>query len=130
MFSNDEIKKFRKYAKDKKYSYLHFGGLRIGLAPLFRHGINTPCIAEIFGTRHQNYDHAQIGTIMGNLSTGSKYGTIFPDYSISLTDAHLKYFLKLMVEIQGLQMIEDSEYLSVLIQTSFQLKNIVHPKLK
>jgi len=27
-------------------------------------------------------------------------------------------------------MVEDSEYLSVLVQTSFQLTNTVHPKLK
>ena len=80
LFFEDEIKKFRQYAKDKKYSYLHFCGIRIDLAPLFRHGLNTPCIAEVFDTCHQNYDHARIGTIMGNLSTGCQYGTIFPDY--------------------------------------------------
>ena len=50
LFSEDEIKKFRQYAKEKKYNYLHFGGIRIGLAPLFRHGLNTPCIVEFFDT--------------------------------------------------------------------------------
>ena len=130
LFSKDEVKKFRQYALDKKYNYLHFGGIRIGLAPLFRHGLNTPCIAEVFDTRHQNYDHARIGTIMGNLSTGCQYGTIFPDYSISLTDVHLQDCWKLMTGVQGLQLAEDSEYLSVLVQTSFQLTNTAHPKLK
>ena len=88
--------------KTKKYSYLHFGGIRIGLAPLFRHGLNTPCISKVFDTRHQNYDHARIGTIVGNLSSGCHYGTIFPDYSISLMDPHLKDCWKLMVGVPGL----------------------------
>lgn len=35
LFSDDEIKKFRQYVKDQKYAYPHFGGIRIGLAPLF-----------------------------------------------------------------------------------------------
>ena len=35
-----------------------------------------------------------------------------------------------MVGVQGLQMIEDSDYLSILVQTSFQLTNTAHPKLK
>ena len=59
-----------------------------------------------------------------------KYGTSFPDYSISLTDVHLKHCWKLMVGVQGLQMEEDSDSLSVLVQTSFQLTNTTHPKLK
>ena len=130
LFTTEEIKKIRQYAKDKKYSYLHFGGIRIGLAPLFRHVLNTPCISEVFDTRHQNYDHARIGTIVVKLSTGCQYGTIFPDYSISLTDPHLKDCWKLMVGVQGLQMVDESEYLSVIIRTSFQLTNTVHPKLK
>lgn len=67
---------------------------------------------------------------MGNLSTGCQYGTIFPDYSISLNGAHLKYCWKLLVGVQGLNMIEDSEYLSTLVQDSFQLTNTAHPKLK
>ena len=67
---------------------------------------------------------------MGNLSTGCQYGTIFPDYSISLTDVHLKECWKLMVGVQGLQIIEDNDYLDVLVQTSFQLTNTAHPKLK
>lgn len=130
LFSDDEIKQFRQYARDGKYFYLHFGGIRIGLAPLFRHGINTPCITELFDTRHQTYDHARIGTIMGNLSTGCQYGTIFPDYAISLTDAHLKDCWKLLSGVQGLQMAEESEYLSLIGQASFQLTNTAHPKLK
>lgn len=130
LFSDDEIKKFQQYVKEKKYSYLHFGGIRIGPAPLFRHGINTPCIAELFDTHHQTYDSARIGTIMGNLSTGCQYGTIFLDYSISLNDAHLKYCWKLLTGVQGLNMAEDSEYLSVIVQASFQLTNTSHPKLK
>ena len=130
LFSDDEIKKFKEYSREKKYNYLHFGGIRIGLAPLFRHGLNTPCISEVFDTLHQSYDHAQIGTIMGNLSTGCQYGTIYPDYSISLIDVHLKDCWKLMTGVQGLQLVEDSEYLSVLVQTSFQLTNTAHPKLK
>jgi len=92
LFSNEEIKKFRQYAKDKKYFYLHFGEIRIGLTPLSRYGLNTPCIAEVFDTRHQNYDHARIGTIVGNLSTDCQYGIVFPYYIISLTDAHIKEF--------------------------------------
>lgn len=35
-----------------------------------------------------------------------------------------------MVGVQGLQMVDESEYLSVIIQTSFQWNSIVHPKLK
>jgi len=119
LFTNEEIKKFRQYAKDKKYSYLHFGGIRIGLAPLFKHGLNTPCIAEVFDTPHHNYDHARIGTIFGNLSTGCQYGIIFLDYSISLTDPHLKDCWKLMVGVQGLQMVDNSEFLSTMIEMSF-----------
>jgi len=130
IFSDDEIKKFRQYHKDGKYFYLHFGGIRIGLAPLFRHGINTPCIAELFDTRHQNYEHARIGTIMGNLATGCQYGTIYPDYAISLNDVHLKDCWKLLTGVQGLSMTEESEYLSVIGQASFQLTNTAHPKLK
>lgn len=98
---------------------MHFGGIRIGLASLFRHGLNTPCIAEDFDTRHQNYDNACIGTIVGNLSTGFQYGTVFPNYAISFTDAHIKECWKLMVGVQGLKMVDDSEFLSVLVQTSF-----------
>lgn len=71
------------------FFYLHFGAIRIGLAPLFRHGLNIPCIAELFDTRHNIYDHARIGTIMGNLSSACQHGTIYPDYAISLTDIHL-----------------------------------------
>lgn len=130
LFSKDEIRKFKKYVEEKKYSYLHFGGIRIGLAPLFRHGINSPCIAEVFDTRHQVYDHARIGTIVGNLSSGCQYGTIFPDYAISMSDPHLQECWKLMTGVQGLSLINDSEYLSIIIQTSFQLTNTVHPKLK
>lgn len=130
LFSDDEIKKFRQYVKDGKYFYLHFGGIRIGLAPLFRHGINTPCIAELFDTRHQNYDHARIGTIQGNLASGCQYGTIYPDYAISLNDVHLKDCWKLLSGVQGLTMAEESEYLSVIGQASFQLTNTAHPKLK
>jgi len=130
LFSDDKIKKFRQYVKDQKYSYLHFGGIRIGLAPLFRHGLNTPYIAEVFDTRHQTYDHARIGTIMGNLSIACQHGTIFPDYSISLADIHLKYCWNLLIGVQSLQMIEDSEYLSTLAQDYFQLSNTAHPKLK
>jgi len=130
LFSDDEIKKFRQYAKEGKYYYLHFGGIRIALAPLFRHGINTPCIAEFFDTRQQSYDHARIGTIMGNLATGCQYGTIYPDYSISLNYAHLKDCWKLLTGVQGLTMADESEYLSVIGQASFQLTNIAHPKLK
>ena len=59
-----------------------------------------------------------------------QYGTIFPDYSISLTDPHLKECWKLMVGVEGLQMVDSSEFLSVMIQTSFQLTNIIHLKLK
>jgi len=90
LFSDDEIKKFRQYAKEGKYYYLHFGGITIGLALLFRHGINTPCLVELFDTHHGNYEHARIGTTMGNLATGCQYGTIYPDYAISLNDVHLK----------------------------------------
>lgn len=97
---------------------------------MFRHGINTPCIAELFDTRHQNYDHARIGTIMGNLATGCQYGTIFPDYAISLNDVHLKDCWKLLTGVQGLTMAEESEYLSVIGQASFQLTNTADPKLK
>lgn len=130
LFSEDEIKKFRDYVKEKKFSYLHFGGIRIVLAPLFCHGLNTPCLFKIFDTRHNNYDHDQIGTIMGNLSSGCQYGTIYPDCAINLSNVHLKDCSKILVGVQGLQMVDDSEYLSILIQTSFQLTNIVHPKLK
>ena len=35
-----------------------------------------------------------------------------------------------MVGVQGLQMVDESEYLSIIIHTSFQLTNTVHPKLK
>ena len=35
-----------------------------------------------------------------------------------------------MVGVQGLQMVDNSEYLSVIVQTSFQLTNTIHPKLK
>ena len=70
MFSEAELQKFVVYVKDHKFSYLNFGGCHIGLAPLFRQGINTPCRAELFDTRHKNYDHARIGTITGNLSKG------------------------------------------------------------
>lgn len=67
---------------------------------------------------------------MGNLSTGCQYGTVYPDYSISLNDAHLKDCWKLLTGVQGLAMAEDSEYLSVIGQASFQLTNTAHPKLK
>ena len=43
MFSEKDLQKFSQYVAENKYSYLHFGGSRIGLAPLFRQGINTPC---------------------------------------------------------------------------------------
>lgn len=119
LFFEDEMKKFRKYVTEKKFSYFHFGGVRIGLAPLFRHGLNTPCIVEIFDTRHNIYDHARIGTILGNLSSGYQYGTIYPYYAISLSDVHLKDCWKALIRVQGLEMVQDSEYLSVLIQTSF-----------
>ena len=56
--------------------------------------------------------------------------TIYPDYAISLSDVHLKDCWKALVGVQGLEMVQDSEYLSVLIQTSFQLTNTVHPKLR
>ena len=130
IFSEDEIRKFRKYAKEGRFHYLHFGAIRIGLAPLFRHGINTPCIVELFDKRHNEYDHARIGTILGNLSSGCQHGTIFPDYAISLTDAHIKDCWKALIGVQGLSMVDDSEFLSVIVQTSFQLTNTVHPKLK
>lgn len=119
LFSEDEIKKFRKYVAEKKFSYLHFGGIRIGLAPLFHHGLNTPCIAEVFDTRHNIYDHAWIRTILGNLSLGCQYGTIYLDYAISLSDIHLKDCWKALVGVQGLEMVQDNEYLSVLIQNLF-----------
>ena len=45
MFSESDLQKFAEYVKDRKFSYIHFGGCRIGLAPLFRQGINTPCRA-------------------------------------------------------------------------------------
>ena len=67
---------------------------------------------------------------MGNLSIGCQYGTIFLDYSISLTDVHLKDCWKLLTGVQGLTMAEESEYLSVIGQASFQLTNTAHPKLK
>ena len=35
LFSKDEIRKFRKWATEKKFHYLHFGGIRIGLAHWF-----------------------------------------------------------------------------------------------
>lgn len=35
VFTIEDLAKFKKYASDKKYSYVHFGGIRIGLAPLF-----------------------------------------------------------------------------------------------
>ena len=130
LFSEDEIRKFRKWAAGKKLYYLHFGGIRIGLAPLFRHGLNTLCIAELFDTRHTAYDHARIGTIQGNLSSGCQHGTIYLDYAISLTDAHLKDCWKSLIGVQGLSMVDHNEYLSVIVQTSFQLTNMVHPKLK
>lgn len=130
LFSEDEIRKFKKYAKEGKFFYLQFGGIRIGLAPLFRHGLNTPYIAELFDTRHNIYDHAQIGTILGILSSGCQHGTIYPDYAISLTDIHLKDCWKALIGVQGLSMVDDSEFLSVIVQTSFQLTNTVHPKLK
>lgn len=85
IFSEDEIKKFRKYAKEGRFHYLHFGAIRIGLAPLFRHGLNTPCIAELFDSRHNEYDHARIGTILGNLMSGCQYGTILGNLKYSLT---------------------------------------------
>ena len=119
MFSEDEIKKFWKYVVEKRFSYFHFRGIRIGLATLFRHGLNTPCIAELFDTRHNIYDHARIRTILGNLSSGCQYGTIYPDYAIILSDVHLKDCWKALTGVQGLEMVQDSEYLSVLIQTSF-----------
>lgn len=84
----------------------------------------------MFDTRHQSYDHAVIGTIVGNLATGCQYRRIYSDYAIILIDAHLKYCWKLMIGVQGLQMGDDNEYLLVLVQTSFQLTNTVHPKLK
>nr|AXB54821.1 polyprotein [Pinus nigra virus 1] len=130
IFSEDEIKKFRKYAKEGRFHYLHFGAIRIGLAPLFRHGLNTPCIAELFDSRHNDYNHARIGTILGNLMSGCQYGTIYPDYAISLTDVHLKECWKALIGVQGLSMADESEFLSVIVQTSFQLTNTVHPKLK
>ena len=50
MFSEKDLQKFSQYVAENKYSYLHFGGSRIGLAPLFRQGIKTPCRAfYIFG---------------------------------------------------------------------------------
>lgn len=100
------------------------------MAPLFRHRLNTPCIAKMFDTQHQSYSHARIGTIVGNLPIGCQYGMIFPNYSISLTNPHLKDYWKLMVGVQGLHMVDSSEFLSVMIQMSFQLTNTVHPKLK
>jgi len=67
---------------------------------------------------------------MGNLSSGCQHGTIFPDYAISLTDVHIKDCWKALIGVQGLSMVDDSEFLSVIVQTSFQLTNTVHPKLK
>ena len=130
LFSEDDIKKFKQYVKEGKYFYIHFGGIRVWLAPLFRHGINAPCIAELFNTRHQTYDNARIGTIMGNLASGCQYGTIYPDYAVSLNEVHLKDCWKMLVGVQGVSMVEDSEYLSIISQASFQLTNTVHPKLK
>ena len=68
MFTENDLQNFSQYVSKNKYSYLHFGASRVGLAPLFRQAINTPCRAELFDTRHKNYEHAQIGTINGNLS--------------------------------------------------------------
>jgi hypothetical protein len=130
IFGEEELKKFAEYVKNNKYSYLHFGGIRIGLAPLFRHGINSPCLVELFDTRHKDYDHARIGSVTGNLASGCQYGTIYPDYSISLADRHLANAWKVLVGVQGLRMIEDSEFVSLIIQTAFQLNNTVHPKLR
>lgn len=130
LFFEDKIRKFRKYVAEKRFFYLQFGGTRIRLAPLFRHGINTPCIPELFNTRHNIYEDVQIGTILGNLSSGCQHGTIYPDYAISLSDIHLKDCWKALIGVQGLEMEEDSGYLSVIVQTSFQLTNTIHTKLR
>ena len=35
-----------------------------------------------------------------------------------------------MTGVQGLSLIDNSEYLYIIIQTSFQMTNTIHPKLK
>lgn len=84
VFTIEDLAKFKKYASDKKYSYIHFGGIRIGLAPLFWGGINTPTLVELFDSRHVKYEHAMIGSIIGNLISGCQFGTIYPNHSLSL----------------------------------------------
>lgn len=56
LFQEKDLQKFQEYVKAKKYAYIHFGGIRFGLVPSFRNGINAPILEKQFDSRHLDYE--------------------------------------------------------------------------
>ena len=55
-------------------------------------------------TRHNDFAHAIIGGFTAPLHQGPAYGTIFPNYSVSLDDPYIYDLLKAYVLPQGFSM--------------------------
>ena len=88
LFNRAKIARWKK--KYPEIRYIHIGLIQIGIAALFRQGIETPILAVVLDKRFRDPIKAVIGGITSNLVNGIVWFNIKPNYFILIDDGNLE----------------------------------------
>jgi len=93
---------FNQIDKKKRNSikFLHVGGIEILIEALFREGLDTPIGVTVRDGRIRNYEESILGKISGNLCYKKIGFTVYPGYSIAITDRNIQDVLTLDYNFQ------------------------------
>ncbi|PON66136.1 Viral movement protein [Parasponia andersonii] len=71
----------------RSYKYLHFGLVQVAIKPLSKESLNTSILLGLRDCRFLDFKDSPL-TIKTNLCNGPVYFDYYPNYSVSLQDAH------------------------------------------
>ncbi|PON92602.1 Viral movement protein [Trema orientale] len=72
----------------RRYKYLHFGLVQVAIKPLSKESLNTPILLSLRDCRFLKFKDSLLRAIETNLCNGPVYFDYYPDYGVSLKDAH------------------------------------------
>ena len=102
--------------------------VKIGLSALHRRGLNTHAFCALLDNRWTTFTEALIGGVQTSLSDGPVSFDIYPNFSVSLSDANIMKILTLGVQTSGYdRFLGNSENLSIFYCTCVRFYNTTIP---
>nr|QJS95220.1 polyprotein [Petunia vein clearing virus] len=114
---------FASHWKSHQFTHIHFGAVKIALTYHGRKGQPVVARLALLDTRYLEYQHANLGTAEITLNAGTVFITLFPNFTMSLSDANLSTALKIQVQIQGAPLTKDSIQATLHYQIAWRVQN-------